>query len=331
MMLVTPLLDVDTTHPETRRARRVDDRSRPFAGQLKRISVLGLSILVICFAGAAALYVVHRTMPPTPELLGMSERSAGAGPARPAGTNQTAGRVGVSAPTTRPPLLDADGRPIAVAPDPGRPTRVAGDVQVTQAPPGGRGESQASLPTGSTTTAIGSRVASGWASGAAQPASGTIAAPGGGAIDLVRGERRVPDAHAGGRRERDAIADASGAMASGHPGSPKFPPQRQVERAAESATARRADATAPSGGSSATQRGGPSASVALADVARPTVPPPIPTGISHARLEQAQNEECGGAGVFSRMVCNERVRLRYCRGRWNEHPDCVAQQTVVNH
>jgi hypothetical protein len=40
-----------------------------------------------------------------------------------------------------------------------------------------------------------------------------------------------------------------------------------------------------------------------------------------AAIQQAQ---CAEATMLGRVVCNERVRLRYCRERWNAHPDCVV-------
>lgn len=45
-------------------------------------------------------------------------------------------------------------------------------------------------------------------------------------------------------------------------------------------------------------------------------------------LKDSQEKQCADSNFLSRLVCDERVRLRYCRDRWNEHPDCMvnAQQ-----
>ncbi|HLS56928.1 MAG TPA: hypothetical protein VK052_12695 [Zeimonas sp.] len=58
---------------------------------------------------------------------------------------------------------------------------------------------------------------------------------------------------------------------------------------------------------------------AAAATARPQ--PPARTGERLAPLQAAQ---CGDESLLARVVCNERVRLRFCRGRWNDHPDCEA-------
>ncbi|MCO5108365.1 MAG: hypothetical protein M9907_14985 [Burkholderiaceae bacterium] len=40
------------------------------------------------------------------------------------------------------------------------------------------------------------------------------------------------------------------------------------------------------------------------------------------RLAAVQQAQCGSEALLARFVCNERVRLRFCRDRWNAHPDC---------
>ena len=49
-----------------------------------------------------------------------------------------------------------------------------------------------------------------------------------------------------------------------------------------------------------------------------------PVARSDERLAAIQQSMCGDQTLLARIVCNERVRLRYCRDRWNEHPDCAA-------
>jgi hypothetical protein len=43
------------------------------------------------------------------------------------------------------------------------------------------------------------------------------------------------------------------------------------------------------------------------------------------RLAEAQQAGCAEEGLVSRLICNERVRLRFCRDRWNAHPDCIVE------
>lgn len=60
-------------------------------------------------------------------------------------------------------------------------------------------------------------------------------------------------------------------------------------------------------------------------------PSPAPVARSEpsapTRLKAAQDSQCAESNFFSRMVCDERVRLRFCRDRWNEHQDCVVNHT----
>lgn len=58
--------------------------------------------------------------------------------------------------------------------------------------------------------------------------------------------------------------------------------------------------------------------------ASPASPAKQPSG----RLRAAQDGQCADANFFSRLVCDERVRLRFCRDRWNEHPDCTVQSSA---
>lgn len=43
------------------------------------------------------------------------------------------------------------------------------------------------------------------------------------------------------------------------------------------------------------------------------------------RLAAVQDAQCGNEGFLSRLICMERVRLRFCRDRWNAHPDCIVE------
>lgn len=44
-------------------------------------------------------------------------------------------------------------------------------------------------------------------------------------------------------------------------------------------------------------------------------------------LHQARLQQCGSQGFFGRLVCEERVRLSFCEGRWNSHPDCIVDDS----
>lgn len=70
-------------------------------------------------------------------------------------------------------------------------------------------------------------------------------------------------------------------------------------------------------------------SAPAASAAPSAAPSPAPSPASSApaaragdRLAAAQQAQCGGEALLARFVCNERVRLRFCRNRWNAHPDC---------
>jgi hypothetical protein len=50
--------------------------------------------------------------------------------------------------------------------------------------------------------------------------------------------------------------------------------------------------------------------------------PTAPAPRAGDRLAAVQQAQCGSEALLARFVCNERVRLRFCRNRWNAHPDC---------
>jgi hypothetical protein len=64
-----------------------------------------------------------------------------------------------------------------------------------------------------------------------------------------------------------------------------------------------------------------------------TAPPALPpqAGTRPAqRLAAQQQSQCAGTEYLARLVCEERVRLRFCRDRWDEHPDCMVDNRPVN-
>ncbi len=92
-----------------------------------------------------------------------------------------------------------------------------------------------------------------------------------------------------------------------------------------------ADATATSPQKSgASADAGTSPSVVPAPAAAPT-PAAAAAPSQPQRLAGEQQAQCAGSEFISRFICNERVRLRFCRDRWNEHPDCKVETTTSNH
>lgn len=49
-----------------------------------------------------------------------------------------------------------------------------------------------------------------------------------------------------------------------------------------------------------------------------------------SNLRSAQDGQCADASFLGRLVCDERVRIRYCRDRWDAHPDCVTAKPTNN-
>lgn len=86
--------------------------------------------------------------------------------------------------------------------------------------------------------------------------------------------------------------------------------------------------TAPAPLRPAPEPAGTVAAPATAEPAIPQVATSAERGASAAsaragdRLAAVQQAQCGSEALLARFVCNERVRLRFCRNRWNAHPDC---------
>ena len=98
--------------------------------------------------------------------------------------------------------------------------------------------------------------------------------------------------------------EPAGALAAPAPAEPAGPPvTTNAERSAPAASA-----------------GSPAPSPAPS--AAPSAASSAPAARAGDRLAAAQQAQCGGEALLARFVCNERVRLRFCRNRWNAHPDC---------
>jgi hypothetical protein len=57
---------------------------------------------------------------------------------------------------------------------------------------------------------------------------------------------------------------------------------------------------------------------------------PAPVQMMAARLKDRQANECAGSAFLSKVVCEERSRVRFCKDRWNDHPDCQLNNNRVD-
>jgi hypothetical protein len=57
---------------------------------------------------------------------------------------------------------------------------------------------------------------------------------------------------------------------------------------------------------------------------------PAPVQIMAARLKDKQTNECAGSAFLGKVVCEERSRVRFCKDRWNDHPDCQLNNNRVD-
>jgi hypothetical protein len=57
---------------------------------------------------------------------------------------------------------------------------------------------------------------------------------------------------------------------------------------------------------------------------------PAPVQMMAARLKDRQANECAGSAFLGKVVCEERSRVRFCKDRWNDHPDCQLHNNRVD-
>ena len=86
---------------------------------------------------------------------------------------------------------------------------------------------------------------------------------------------------------------------------------RPAEKSGQGVTAPASDAVAPA-----------TPTARATESAAPPMPAPARTP---QRLAAQQQAQCAGSEFVARFICDERVRLRFCRDRWNEHPDCNVE------
>ena len=69
--------------------------------------------------------------------------------------------------------------------------------------------------------------------------------------------------------------------------------------------------------------GTPSTGAPEGGLALPAAPPaPEPAVPDRWQAMSAAIERCGRENFFASVVCEQRVRLRYCEGYWGEVPQC---------
>ena len=240
----------------------------------RRVAWATLATVLISAAGALAIFVIHRTTPPTPGSAAQRESKA-----RPAAGNETPG-TGASNETPHP--IPRAGTVIA---PPAAPAAATPPV-MTQ-----------------------------------PPAAATDTAKSQGSISWSKGDGAAGDT--AGKGSAGKAAEPPTIRISPEP-SPATGVANAPSSTAKSGADGKAKAAAPTTQPAPQQAAGaPAASVAVAPgnaAAAGTAQKPVP-----ARLQVAQQEQCASAELFSRLICDERVRLRFCRDRWNEHPDCIVQ------
>jgi hypothetical protein len=277
-------------------------------------AIAALGTVAICAAGAMAIYVIHRTMPQQPDAFGQRP-----GIARSQDVAQRPTGVVVSGSVTTSPTGPAG----TVRPPEGVPRSATATTEAARGKADVAGEllgaaagprPPGSLPSKPTRVAGDVQVANETArrptnaADVGTPARSAQGAKSGGEIAWSRDTAKpTADATAGAsaarKRGRD---DAAPSAARADPAG--FPP-RPVDSRPE----------APG------RAGDGSATIARADTQALTK-----SATEGGRLAGAQAEQCAEGNLFSRLICDERVRLRFCRNRWNDHPDCVIAEPQRN-
>jgi hypothetical protein len=49
------------------------------------------------------------------------------------------------------------------------------------------------------------------------------------------------------------------------------------------------------------------------------------------RLGPLQRTRCADSEFLMKLICDERVRLRFCQSRWNAHPDCIVEARTLTY
>lgn len=300
-----------------------------------RVAITTLAAVAICVLGSVAIYYVMQTAPPLPDFGGSGSQAAATRPKAP----------GAPAPTA------------TVSGSPDRTGTMAGSASAAANTDGATQPGSASQPLRSATTGEpipGIQILP----GSSTPATVVTAPP---AIPPVLAgsppnappamptDRPAIDggrnsAQAGNHRPGQFVPNSSRAFnvpaatapqsipdASGSPGYQYA--ARPAPSAATPTGAADASANRQAGSVAAT----PDAKAALPAATAPAAVAQAPASQAAARpaanpdqtlragsLESARESACGRESFVTRMVCNERVRWRYCQDRWNAHPDCMV-------
>lgn len=158
-----------------------------------------------------------------------------------------------------------------------------------------------------------------------------------GAFAIFAIHRTMPAVPPGFERGAHAVAPASGDEAEDLPehrteaGHAPAPHPETASSAGQRPEAEYPAGQQPEPGMPAVQATGPAPRENAAPAPRfeahaPDLRPPPEAGAARSgeRLAALQQAQCAETALLGRVVCNERVRLRYCRDRWNAHPDCIV-------
>jgi len=262
------------------------------AGRVRRpLAWAALASVVVSAIGAAAIYLIHDTMPaPRDPLAGARAPGPTAAP-RAGPPGQGADHVQAAAPhapdagSPRTQGLTDDGASAGIASNRDR-GQVAGDEQGAPA---------------------------------SAPAGGDGAGRDGSAPGVAVDNRRSPAPESAGRASAPRPAAAEG---------PQPPGAGREEDRQKSRTG---PARTPPDATPGRIEPRPRPPGVLPQQASPPATTPAPAtrdaapGAAAPRLAAQQQAQCADTSYLSRLVCEERVRLRFCRDRWNEHPDCMVE------
>ncbi len=275
-----------------------------------RLAAATVASLLISAAGAAAIWHIHRTMPPT---VTITQAQA----AKSKATVPVTGAVS-GAPTTTPSAAAEPAR----APEPARasqPTHTAPMVAVAApaskviAAPTTHGASAATTPIAQVTQSKSTRPPEGTQAKAAEAPTAKTSKT------TEPSATKVPKTTEPSSTKASKTTDPSATKSK--TAEPSATKSKTAEPSATKSKTAEASAT-----KSKTSEAPPTKTPKAAEApAAKTANTPAPGA---DRLADRQLAECGASGSLGRSICNERVRLRFCRDRWNKHPDCRFEQAA---
>lgn len=282
------------------------------AGRVRRpLAWAALASVVVSAIGAAAIYLIHDTMPAPRDPLAAA-RSPGSSAAQrieAAGVAPRAEPLGQGTDHTRAAASHAAGGGSTRTPgssDDGTSAGIASNRDLSRVA-GGEYVAPARAPAGR--------------DGSEREATGRDgSAPG---IAAVPADNR-----------RSSSPEPAGRASAARPAAAEVPQPAGAGREEDRQKSRTGSARAPTGADAVPGRAEPRPRPPGAPLQQGNAPPtnapvqaardPAP-GAPAPRLAAQQQAQCADTSYLSRLVCDERVRLRFCRDRWNEHPDCMVE------